>query len=105
MSRGVVLNAERPGNNSAAVGMVAGAEATGSSVKCILLYAPLAARTPRSPSSLETGGRCIALTATLKRGGRDKGLGFENNGQLGMVPGFSLINNQFCYCASQGTQV
>ena len=69
MSRGVVLTAEQPGNNSAVVvGMVVGVEAIGSSVRCILLYAPLAARTPRSPSSLETGGRCTALTATLKRG-------------------------------------
>jgi hypothetical protein len=71
MNPGVVLTAEQPENNSAVVGM-ATAEATDSREKCILLYAPLAAKAPRSPSSPETGGRCTALTATLKRGGRDE---------------------------------
>lgn len=70
MSPGVVLTAAQPENNSAVVGMAA--EATDSREKCIPLYAPLAAKAPRSPSSPETGGRCTALTATLKRGGRDE---------------------------------
>ena len=90
MSLGVVLTAVQPENNSAEMGMATGAEAIDSREKCIRLYAHLVARTPRYLSNLETGGRCTALTATLKRGGRDKGLNFEDNGQLGMVPGFSL---------------
>ena len=74
MSPGVVLTAEQPENNSAVVGIVAEAEAEAidSSGKCSLLYAPLAAKAPRSPSSPETGDRCTALTATPKRSGRDK---------------------------------
>jgi hypothetical protein len=41
--------------------------------KCILLFVPLAAQTPRYPSSPERGDRCTAPTATQKRSGRDKG--------------------------------
>ena len=74
MNPGVVLTAEQPEKYSAAVmGMATEAEATDSSGKCILLYVPLAARTPRFPSSPETGDRCTVPTATLNRGGRDKG--------------------------------
>jgi len=77
MSPGVVLTAEQPENNSAVVGIVAEAEAEAeaidSSGKCSLLYAPLAAKAPRSPSSPEAGDRCTVLIATLKRGARDKG--------------------------------
>jgi len=70
MSQGVVLTAGQPENNSAAVmGIVA--EATDSKEKCTLLYAPLAAKTPRYPSNRETGDRFIALTATPRRGARD----------------------------------
>jgi hypothetical protein len=72
MSPGVVLSAGQPEKYSEVAGMVA-AEAIDSRGKCTLQYAPLAARTPRSPSSPETGARCTALTATLNRGGRDKG--------------------------------
>jgi hypothetical protein len=72
MNPGVVLTAEQPENNSAVVVGIAAAGATDSRGKCSLLYAPLAAKVPRYPSSPETGGRCTALTATLKRGGRDK---------------------------------
>ena len=77
MNPGVVLTAGQPENNSAvAVGIAAeaaeAAEATDSRGKCTLLYVPLAARAPRYPSSPETGDRCIALTATPKRSGRDK---------------------------------
>ena len=75
MSPGVVLTAEQPENNSAVVvvGIAAeAAEATDSRGKCFLLYVPLAVKAPRYPSSPETGDRCTALTATLKRGGRDK---------------------------------
>jgi hypothetical protein len=74
MSPGVVPTAGKPEKYSEVAGMVAvEAEAIDSRGKCIQLYAPLAARTPRSPSSPETGARCTALTATLNRGGRDKG--------------------------------
>jgi len=73
MSPGVVPTAGQSKNKSAVAGMAAEAEATDSRGKCTLQYAPLAARTPRSPSSPETGARCTALTATLNRGGRDKG--------------------------------
>jgi len=74
MSPGVVLTAEQPENNSAVVAEagIAAAVATDSRGKCTLLYVPLAAKAPRYPSSPETGDRCTALTATLKRGGRDK---------------------------------
>ena len=80
MNPGVVLTAGQPENNSAvAVGIAAeaeaaaeAAEATDSRGKCTLLYVPLAAKAPRSPSSPETGDRCTALTATPKRSGRDK---------------------------------
>jgi len=73
-SPGVVLTAGQSRNKSAVAGMVAvEAEAIDSRGKCTLQYAPLAARTPRSPSSHETGARCTALTATQNRGGRDKG--------------------------------
>jgi hypothetical protein len=76
MNPGVVLTAGQPENNSAVavvVGIAAeAAEATDSRGKCTLLYVPLAAKAPRYPSSPETGDRCTALTATLKRGGRDK---------------------------------
>jgi len=73
MSPGVVLTAEQPENNSAvAEAGIAAAVATDSRGKCTLLYVPLAAKAPRYPSSPETGDRCTALTATLKRGGRDK---------------------------------
>ena len=75
MSPGVVPTAGQPKNKSAVAGMAVEveAEATDSRGKCTLQYAPLAARTPRSPSSPETGAQCTALTATLNRGGRDKG--------------------------------
>jgi len=74
MNPGVVLTAGQPENNSAvAVGIAAeAAEATDSRGKCTLLYVPLAAKAPRSPSSPETGDRCTAPTATPKRSGRDK---------------------------------
>ena len=71
MSQGVVLTAGRPENNSAVVGTVA--EATNVRGKCIPLSAPLVAKIARYPSSHETGDRCTALTATLKRGGRENG--------------------------------
>ena len=102
MSPGVVLTAGQPKNKSAVAGMAVEAEATDSRGKCTLQYAPLAARTPRSPSSPETGARCTAPTATQKRGGRDKGstqlplyqIGLMgragDNGQLEMVPDSSL---------------
>jgi hypothetical protein len=80
MSPGVVPPAGQSKNKSAVAGMAvevegmaAEVEATDSRGKCTLQYAPLAARTPRSPSSPETGARCTALTATQKRSGRDKG--------------------------------
>jgi hypothetical protein len=74
MSPGVVLSAGKPEKYSEVAGMVAvEVEATDSRGKCIQLYVPLAVRTPRSPSSPETGARCTALTATQKRSGRDKG--------------------------------
>lgn len=82
MSRGVVLTAEQPENNSAVV--VIAAEARDSQGKCTLLYAPLAAKTPRYPSSRETGDRFIALTAIPSRGGRD------NLKQLASVPRIAL---------------
>ena len=69
MSPGVVLTAGQPENNSAVV--VIAAEAPDSQGKCSLLYAPLAVKAPRYPSSRETGDRFIALTATPSRGGRD----------------------------------
>jgi len=72
MSPAVVLTAVQPENNSAAVMGIA-AEATDSREKCILLYVPLVAKTLRYPSSPETADRYTALTATRKRGGRDKG--------------------------------
>ena len=102
MSPGVVPTAGQSKNKSAVAGMAVEVEATGSRGKCTLQYAPLAARTPRSPSSPETGARCTALTATLNRGGRDKGssqltlyqiglVGWAgDNGQLEMVPDSSL---------------
>jgi len=83
MSRGVVLTAGLPENNSAAATGIA-AEATDSNGKCILLYALLAVKTPRYPSSRETGDRFIALTATPSRGGRD------NWKQLASVPRIAL---------------
>jgi hypothetical protein len=55
------------------MGMATEAEAIDSSGRCMLLYAPLAARIPRFPSSPERGDRCTAPTATQKRGGRDTG--------------------------------
>ena len=74
MIQGVVLTAGQPEKYSAAVmGMATEAEAIDSSGRCILLYAPLAARIPRFPSSPERGARCTAPTATQKRGGRDNG--------------------------------
>ncbi len=74
MSPGDVLSAEQSENNSAAVVAVATvAEAPDSEETCTLLYAPLAVRVLRSPSSPETEDQCTALTATLRRDGRDKG--------------------------------
>jgi hypothetical protein len=76
MSPGVVLSAGQPEKYSEVAGMVAveaEAEAIDSREKCLQLYVPLAVRTPRYPSSPETGARCTALTATLKRSGRDNG--------------------------------
>jgi len=73
MSPGVVLTAGQSKNKTAVEDIAVEVEATDSRGKCILLCVPLAARTPRSPSSPETGARCTALTATLKRSGRDKG--------------------------------
>jgi len=72
MSPGVVPTAGQPKNKSAVVGMAVEVEATDSREKCILLFAPLVARTPRYRSSPERGARCTALTATQKRSGRDK---------------------------------
>jgi len=74
MSPGDVLSAEQSENNSAVVAAVAtAAEAPDSEETCTLLYVPLAARAPKYPSSPETGDQCTALTATLRRDGRDKG--------------------------------
>jgi hypothetical protein len=74
MIQGVVLTAGQPEKYSAAVmGMATEAEAIDSREKCTLLFAPLAAPTPRYRSSPERGARCTALTATQKRSGRDKG--------------------------------
>lgn len=70
MSRVVVLTAGLPENSSAVATGIA-AEATDNNGKCTLLFALLAAKTPRYPSSRETGDQCIALTATPRRGGRD----------------------------------
>lgn len=72
MILGVVLTAGQPEKYSAAVMGIA-TEATDSRENCILLFVPLAAPTPRYRSSPERGDRCTALTATQKRGGRDKG--------------------------------
>ena len=75
MSPGDVLSAEQSENNSAAVvaAVATVAEAPDSEETCTLLYVPLAARAPKYPSSPETGDQCTALTATLRRDGRDKG--------------------------------
>jgi hypothetical protein len=74
MNPGVVPTAGKPENKSAVAGMVAvEAEAIDSRGKCILLYVPLAAPTPRSPSSPDRVDRCTAPTATQKRSGRDRG--------------------------------
>jgi hypothetical protein len=75
MSPGDVLSAEQSENNSAAVVVAVAtvAEAPDSEETCTLLYVPLAARAPKYPSSPETGDQCTALTATLRRDGRDKG--------------------------------
>ena len=74
MIPGVVLTAGQPEKYSAAVmGMATEAEAIDSREKCILLFVPLAAPTPRYRSSPERGDRCTAPTATQKRSGRDKG--------------------------------
>ena len=73
MSPGDVLSAEQSENNSAAVVVATVAEAPDSEETCTLLYVPLAARAPKYPSSPETGDQCTALTATLRRDGRDKG--------------------------------
>jgi hypothetical protein len=76
MSPGVVPTAGKPEKYSEVTGMVAveaEAEAIDSREKCTLQYAPLAVRTPRSPSSPDRGALCTALTATQKRSGRDKG--------------------------------
>ena len=77
MIPGVVLSAGQPEKYSAVVmGMATEAtvvEATDRRGKCILLFAPLAAQTPRYPSSPERGDRCTAPTAMQKRSGRDKG--------------------------------
>ena len=66
----VVLTAEQPENNSVVV--VGTAAAPDNRGKCIPLYALLAAKAPKSPSSPETGGQYTVLTATLKRSGRDE---------------------------------
>ena len=73
MIQGVVLTAGQPEKYSAAEMGMATTEATDSREKCILLFVPLAAPTPRYRSSPERGARCTALTATQKRSGRDKG--------------------------------
>ena len=75
MSPGDVLSAEQSENNSAAVvaAVATVAEAPDSEETCTLLYVPLAARAPKYPSSPETGDQFTALTATLRRDGRDKG--------------------------------
>jgi hypothetical protein len=76
MIQGVVLSAGQPEKYSAAVmvmGMATEVESIDSREKCTLLYVPLAAPTPRFPSSPERGDQCTALTATQKRSGRDKG--------------------------------
>jgi hypothetical protein len=92
MIQGVVLTAVQPEKYSAAaMGMATAAEATAatdSREKCTLLYVPRAARTPKCPSSPETGARCTAPTATLSRGGRDKGsisfLSIKSPGRIGL---------------------
>ena len=67
MIQGVVLTAGQPEKYSAAVmGMATEAEAIDSRGKCTLQYAPLAARTPRSPSSHETGAPGVLLRLLLK---------------------------------------
>ena len=68
-SPGVVPTAEQRGNSNVVVRVVAGiATAINGRGKCILLFAPLVAKTPRYLSSPETGDRCTAATATLQSG-------------------------------------
>jgi len=66
MSPSVVLNADRPGDNSA-MGMAMAIRGRG---KCILLYAPSVVKTRRYPSSPDRADRCIATSATPRSGYR-----------------------------------
>jgi hypothetical protein len=62
MSPGVVLSAGQPEKYSEVAGMVAvEAEAIDSREKCLQLYVPLVVRTPRYPSSPETGRPGVLL--------------------------------------------
>ncbi len=68
MSPSVVLTAEQPENDSASGAMAKDTERG----RCILLSAPLAAKTARCHSSPEAADRCTARIATPPLGGSDK---------------------------------
>ena len=65
MNPGVVLIAEKPGNNSVVM------EATGGRGRCFRPYALLVAKIPRRLSSPEKGGRSIVRIALSVRDGSD----------------------------------
>jgi hypothetical protein len=72
MSQSVALTAGKPANNSAMAVAGAAKAATDGLGKCMLLFAPLVARTRRYRSSPERDDQCTARTASPVRGGRDK---------------------------------
>ena len=63
MSPSAVPHADRQGRQS---GMEMVVTATGSRAKCLLPYAPSAAKTPKYLLSLPTAGRSIVASATVK---------------------------------------
>ncbi len=70
MNQSVVLAADKPGSNSAAICKVAGMAPATKAGKCIPLSAPLVAKRHRYLSSPEKGDLCTAATVTLKLGAR-----------------------------------
>jgi len=71
MSPSVVPSADKPGNNSAVVPMVARiATAINGRGKCMLLSVPHVAKTHRYRLSHEMADRCTAATATPKLGAK-----------------------------------
>ena len=90
MSPSVVLNAERPGNNSA-TGM---AKALSGRGKCILLYVPIVAKTRRYLSSPDRIDRCIAASATPKSGFRLRVKKGNTKGEGTVMVPSSLIHGQ-----------